>query len=88
MIPVVFSLSVCPNCIRLKKALKESNIEYAEMDMQSAAGITELRVGNCFAMEAPVLQIGDTFLEHDDLFNSEGIRLDNIKQLIEHETTN
>jgi hypothetical protein len=32
--------------------------------MGSAESITELRVNQCFAMEAPVLQVDDTFYEY------------------------
>jgi len=36
----------------------------------SAEGITEMRVNGCFAIEMPVVMIGDgdRFLEHADLF--------------------
>jgi glutaredoxin len=68
--PIVFTLEICPNCLQLKQALTDLEIDYDEMDMQSAEGITELRVNGCFAMEAPVLMIGDNFYETNDLFSN------------------
>jgi len=49
---VVFSLPTCPNCDRVKAALREAGVEYCEMGMDTAAGVTELRINGCFAMEA------------------------------------
>ena len=69
---VVFSLPVCPKCELVKAALQEAGIAYGEMGMDTAEGVTELRVNNCFAMEAPVVMYGERFLDHDDLFDANG----------------
>ena len=69
---VVFSLPTCPNCDRVKAALREAGVEYCEMVMDTAAGVTELRINGCFAMEAPVVMYGERFLDRDDLFDANG----------------
>jgi len=69
---VVFSLPVCPKCELVKAALQEAGIAYGEMGMDTTEGVTELRVNNCFAMEAPVVLYNGRFLEHVDLFNADG----------------
>ncbi len=69
---VVFSLPVCPKCELVKAALQAAGIVYGEMGMDTAEGITELRVNNCFAMGAPVVLYNGRFLEHVDLFNADG----------------
>ena len=35
MIPIVYTLEVCPNCEKLKAALEEAGIEFEERDMQT-----------------------------------------------------
>ena len=59
----VFSLPHCPNCEELKDTLDELGFEYDVLMMDTAEGITELRANGCFAMQAPVLRIGDEFVE-------------------------
>lgn len=55
----VYSLEVCPNCHQLKEMLDDYGIPYDDVDMQAPEWITEMRVNGCFAMEAPVLQVGE-----------------------------
>ena len=63
---IVYSLPNCPNCMALKDKLRAERIKHRTVMMDTAEGITELRVDGCFAMQAPVLKVGDTFYE--DLF--------------------
>ena len=70
MTVTVYSLEYCPNCSLLKTALTGMHVEYKELDMAGAEGITELRVNGCWAMEAPVLQVDDEFYESGSLFQS------------------
>ena len=56
----------------VKNQLREAGVEFSEMGMDTAEGITELRVNGCFAMEAPVVKRGDKFFEDDDLFDKDG----------------
>lgn len=60
---VIYTLEHCPNCVKLKEAMKENGITYKEIRMDSAEGQTELKFNGVFAIEAPILQIGDVFLE-------------------------
>ncbi len=69
---VVFTLPVCPRCEVVKEWLENEDVEFVEMSMESAEGITELRVNGCFAMEAPVVKYGDKFLEESELFDADG----------------
>lgn len=69
---VVFSLPVCPKCELVKAALQEAGIVFGEMSMDTAEGITELRVNNCFAMEAPVVCYDGQYLDHTVLFDADG----------------
>lgn len=79
---IIYTLEVCPNCIQLKEALKELNIKYKEADMQSAESITEMRVGGCWAFEAPVLQVEDDFYETKDIFTDGKPNTERIKRLV------
>ena len=63
---ILYSLPNCPNCMILKDALNLAKVRYKTLMMDSAEGITDLRSCGCFAMQAPVLQVNDTFYE--DLF--------------------
>jgi glutaredoxin len=65
---VVYTTEVCPKCRRLKNFLNASGIDYEVKDMQSPEGLTELRFNGVFALEAPVLQIGEEFFTSVQLF--------------------
>lgn len=79
---IVYTLEVCPNCILLKEALTELNIDYEERDMQSAESITDMRVEGYFGFEAPVLCIdGDKFYDTKQLFAGSKPNKDLLKEL-------
>ena len=78
---IMYTLENCPNCEMLKGYLHSHRIMYTERDMSSAESLTELRVNGCFAMEAPVLRQGDTFLTTMDLFSAGKVREDSVEQL-------
>jgi len=77
----VYSLENCPNCELLKSFLKRKGIKFRDEDMSSAASLTELRVNGCFAMEAPVLRQGETFLTSLDLFSAGKVKEDSVERL-------
>jgi len=77
----VYTLENCPNCELLKGFLKRKGIKFLEEDMSSAASLTELRVNGVFAMEAPVLRHGDTFLTTLDLFSGGKVKEDSVGRL-------
>lgn len=64
---VVYTLENCPHCEEVKGELKSLGIPYEERDMQTAESITELRVNQCFAIEAPVIQDGDECYEYSHI---------------------
>ncbi|WFN34825.1 glutaredoxin family protein [Methanogenium sp. S4BF] len=70
----VYTLENCPNCELLKEYLNEAGMPYTIRNMMEAEALTELRINNVFVREAPVLQIGTTFLTSKDLFGAEGVR--------------
>ncbi len=65
----VYSVPLCLGCQQLKDFLHEKNIPFKEFDMQTPEGLTELRFNQCFALQAPVLQIGKTFYEYRQIFH-------------------
>jgi len=77
----VYTLENCPNCESLKVFLKRKGIKFREEDMSSAASLTELRVNGVFAMEAPVLRQGDTFLTTPDLFSGGKVKEESVGRL-------
>jgi len=85
IVPIVYTLEVCPNCMKLKEALTKAGIEYDERDMQSAESITEMRINGCFAMEAPVLQIGERFAESSVIFEQGTVDMQYVRKMIDDE---
>lgn len=70
---IVYTMEHCPNCEQLKGELARRKISFETRPMDSAESITEMRVNGCFAMEAPVIQVGEEFYEYrqrDEFFNS------------------
>jgi glutaredoxin len=77
----VYTLENCPNCELLKDFLKRKGLKFSEEDMASAASLTELRVNGVFAMEAPVLRQGETFLTTAELFSGGKVKEDSVGRL-------
>jgi glutaredoxin len=73
---IVYSTKDCPKCVALKDDLHRKGIEFEDKDMSTAESITELRVGGCFAMSAPVLQIDESFYDVKELFDQGGNVID------------
>jgi len=78
---IVYTTSACPKCKKLKSYLKSVSIEYGEADMSTPESLTELRVNGVFTMMAPVLQVGETFLTLDEMFDGDTIKKDVIDDL-------
>ena len=72
MIPIVYTLEICPNCEKLKNALEDAGIEFEERNMQTRDSLVDLRCRACFAQEAPVLMTEEKVYEVGDLFTEEG----------------
>ncbi|HDJ38647.1 MAG TPA: NrdH-redoxin [Methanosarcinales archaeon] len=79
---IVYTTSACPKCKKLKSYLKSAAIEYGEADMSTPESLTELRVNGVFTMMAPVLQVGETFLTLDEMFDGDMIKKDVIDDLV------
>jgi glutaredoxin len=78
---IVFSTTVCPKCRRLKQHMKSQGIIFSEMDMESPEGKTELLFAGVFALEAPVLQVGNDYYTTRQLFQGIEIK-EEIKSLL------
>ena len=61
---ILYTLENCPNCLQIKSKLIYCGYEFEEQPMDTAENIAELRYNACFAMEAPVLRVGDSFYEY------------------------
>ncbi len=78
---IVYTTETCPKCKKLKEYLKSASVEYGEADMSTPESLTELRVNGVFTMMAPVLQVDDSFLTIDEMFDDDRIRKDVIDDL-------
>ncbi len=78
----MYTLENCPNCELLKEYLNEAGMLFTIRNMMEAEALTELRINNVFVREAPVLQIGTTFLTSKDLFGAEGVCEDVVDALL------
>ena len=72
MMPIVYTLDVCPNCEKLKAALTEAGVEFEERNMQKRDSRVDLRCRACFAREAPVLMTEDRVYESREIFTPYG----------------
>ncbi len=79
---IVYTLEFCPRCEILKDFLSSHQIPFTVADMSSAKALTELRVNGVFVQEAPVLQVGKTFLTSKELFVGDALNEERILQLI------
>ena len=78
---IVYTTETCPKCKKLKEYLKSAAVEYGEADMSTPESLTELRVNGVFTTMAPVLQVDDSFLTIDEMFDDDRIRKDVIDDL-------
>jgi glutaredoxin len=70
---IVYSTERCPKCNKLKKFLESNSVLFEVADMATPEALTELRFNGVFTVTAPVLQINDIFLTHEDLFRGEEV---------------
>lgn len=63
----VYTTKLCPNCKMLKQLLEQENVQYKDIDMDTPAGLTELRMNGCYAISAPVLQVDNKFYVSNEL---------------------
>ncbi|HIH70384.1 glutaredoxin family protein [Methermicoccus shengliensis] len=67
----VYTTSVCPRCRALKRFLSEMGVEFTEESLEQPETVAELRINGVFVMEAPVLQVDDTYYTPEELFEDE-----------------
>jgi glutaredoxin-like protein NrdH len=75
---IVYTTERCPKCNKLKKFLESSSVPFEVADMATPEALTELRFNGVFTVTAPVLQINDTFLTHEDIFHGEEVNSEKI----------
>ncbi len=80
---VLYPLPVCPNCLTLKQALMHHSITFDEEDLDSPQARTALLVHGVFTTTAPVLQVKDTFLTYEELFENDTLRIDLVLDLLQ-----
>ncbi|HWR25269.1 MAG TPA: glutaredoxin domain-containing protein, partial [Methanosarcina sp.] len=68
---IVYTTEYCPKCNKLKKFLETNSMHFETAEMSTPEALTELRFNGIFTVTAPVLQINDTFLTHEELFLGE-----------------
>lgn len=81
----LFRTDTCPKCEKLKTLLKELNLPFTTMDMQSSEGLTELRFNGVFCLEAPVLQINSKFFTPKQIFSKTELSESFLTELLKHE---
>jgi glutaredoxin-like protein NrdH len=75
---IVYTMESCPKCSKLKKFLEANSVTFKEAEMATPEALTELRFNGVFTVTAPVLQINDIFLTHEELFIREEINTEKI----------
>ena len=79
----VYSTKVCPHCKQVKDFLAAAGVKYEDVDITTPEALTELRMNGVFTLITHVLQVGSTFITHDELFNGEDLRVETLKKLID-----
>ena len=79
----VYSTKVCPHCKQVKDFLAAAGVEYEDVDITTAEALTELRMNGVFTLITPVLQVGSTFITHEELFDGEDLNVEKLKEIIE-----
>jgi glutaredoxin len=79
---IIYTLPVCPNCHVLQQSLREHDISFDECDLDSPKSRTALLMNGIFTTTAPVLQVNNRFLTHDQLFEGEKVKIDLIMNLV------
>lgn len=79
----VYTTSVCPRCKMLKRFLSEMGVEFTEESLEQPETVAELRINGVFVMEAPVLQVDDTYYTSEELFEDETLNEQLVRQALE-----
>ena len=79
---IVYTMEICPKCNKLKKILEANSVTFKTAEMDTPKALTELRFNGVFTVTAPVLQINDIFLTHEELFNGEEVNKEKILEIL------
>lgn len=62
----VYTTSICPYCMTLKKFLKDNNIEFEEIDASVSEETQNLIMEKTGKMNVPVIVVGDEWVQGFD----------------------
>ena len=79
---IVYATESCPKCNKLKKFLEANSVTFKVEEMDTPQALTELRFNGVFTVTAPVLQIKDIFLTHEELFIGEEVNTKKIMDIL------
>lgn len=73
VLPIVYSLDICPNCEKLKTYLKDHGVDFIEKDLSDSHNIVDiLYASGKYVQEAPVLQVENKYYESSEIFGKNG----------------
>ncbi len=75
---IIYTTERCPKCNKLKKFLEDHSVTFNSAEMDTPKALTELHFNGVFTVTAPVLQINDIFLTHEELFIGEEVNTEKI----------
>lgn len=58
-------------------------VEFTEESLEQPETVAELRINGVFVMEAPVLQVDDTYYTSEELFEDETLNEQLVRQALE-----
>jgi glutaredoxin-like YruB-family protein len=59
----VYTTSICPYCMTLKKFLKDNNVEFEEIDASTSEDTQNLIIEKTGKMSVPVIVINDEWIQ-------------------------
>ena len=78
----LYSTPVCPRCKRLAAWLSEQGYQFDVLDLTNPVILTELRIGGCFSLEAPILQIGEIYHPAGWLYQGEVLQTGRLREVL------
>jgi glutaredoxin len=79
---IVYTTERCPKCNKLKNYLEANSVPFEVADMSTPEALTELRFNGVFTVTAPVLQINDNFLTHEEIFLGEEVNPEKLREIL------
>ena len=69
-------------CKVLKEFLKSNGVEYEERSLENPENVVDLRLSGVFVLEAPILQVGDKYLQPSELFDQGVVKEDILTEIL------